>query len=152
MNLYFDNAATSFPKPREVHEAVLDYMVNVGTNPGRGAYSAALSADRLVYTARETIANFFNFSKPENVIFTLNITHALNILIKGIIKPNWHVITTTMEHNSVLRPLNTLKKSINFELDILPCSLDGLLDIDIFKNHIKTNTRLVIISHASNVV
>ena len=152
MNLYFDNAATSFPKPQQVHEAVLNYMVCIGANPGRGAYSAALNADRLVYTARQTIADFFNFSKPENVVFTLNITHALNILIKGIIKPNWHVITTTMEHNSILRPLHTLKKSINFDLDILPCSLEGLLDINIFKNCIKPSTRLVILSHASNVV
>lgn len=152
LNLYFDNAATSFPKPQQVHDAVFNYMVNVGTNPGRGAYSSALNADRLVYTAREAVANFFNFSKPENVIFTLNITHALNILIKGLIKPHWHVITTAMEHNSVLRPLNTLKKSINFELDILPCSLDGLLDIDTFKNSVKSNTRLVILSHASNIV
>jgi len=152
LNLYFDNAATSFPKPPEVHEAVLNYMVNIGTNPGRGAYSAALNADRLVYNTREALANFFNFSKPENVIFTLNITHALNILIKGLIKSNWHVITTTMEHNSVLRPLHTLKNLINFDLDILPCSTDGLLDIDTFIDHLRPTTRLVILSHASNVV
>ncbi|MBC8060976.1 MAG: aminotransferase class V-fold PLP-dependent enzyme [Clostridiaceae bacterium] len=152
MNLYFDNAATSFPKPQQVHEAILDYMVNIGTNPGRGAYSTALNADRLVYNTREALANFFNFPKPENVIFTLNITHALNILIKSIIKPHWHVITTTMEHNSVLRPLYALKNSINFDLDVLPCSTEGLLDINTFNDHIKTNTRLVILSHASNVV
>ena len=152
MNLYFDNAATSFPKPQQVSEAVLNYMVNIGTNPGRGAYSAALDADRLVYKTREVVAEFFNFSKPENVVFTMNVTHALNILIKGVIKPHWHVITTTMEHNSVLRPLTTLKKSLDFDLDILPCSAEGLLDINIFEKSIKQTTRLVILSQASNIV
>ncbi len=152
MNLYFDNAATSFPKPQAVYDATLDFMTTIGANPGRGAYNSSLEANRLIYSARESISSFFNFNKPENVIFTLNVTHALNILIKSIIKPHWHVITTSMEHNSVLRPLTTLRNSINFDLDIIECSKEGLLDYNNFISHIKPTTQLVILSHASNVV
>lgn len=151
MNLYFDNAATSFPKPKQVYESMMSYMTKIGGNPGRGAHSASLNSDRLVFEARESLANFFNFGKPENVIFTLNVTHALNILIKGLIKPDWHVITSSMEHNSVLRPLNTLKQKINFDLDIVEADETGLIDISAFKKKLKPNTRLVILSQASNV-
>lgn len=152
MNLYFDNASTSFPKPSSVHNAIMNYGTNIGTNPGRGAYSLSLTSNRLVYSAREAIAEFFNFDNPENVIFTMNVTHALNILIKGLIKPNWHVITSSMEHNSVIRPLYTLKQSVDFDLEILPCTKDGLIDIETFKSSIKSNTKVVIFSHASNVI
>lgn len=152
MNLYFDNSATSYPKPKEVYEAMNNYMTNIGASPGRGAYGPAIEADRIVYTCREELCDLFNFDKPENVIFTPNITYALNILIKSTIKKGWHVITTSMEHNSVLRPLTTLRNNLDFELDIIQCSTDGYLDTDVLKSHIKSNTKMIILSHASNII
>ena len=152
MRLYLDNAATTYPKPPEVYSAVLNYMTNIGANPGRGGHSSSLEGSRVVYKCREALMNFFKFDKPENVIFTSNITASLNILLKSIIKDGWHVITTSMEHNSVLRPLSSINNNKNIELDILPCSKEGILDINLFKSTIKSNTKLVVISHSSNVV
>jgi cysteine desulfurase family protein len=152
MRIYLDNAATTFPKPPQVYSSVLNYMMNVGANPGRGGHAASLEGSRIVFRSREALMNLFNFDKIENVIFTSNITASLNILIKSIVKDGWHVITTSMEHNSVLRPLSSLQNSRNIELDILPCSAEGLLDIELFKSKIKCNTKLVIMSHSSNVV
>ncbi|MFL0270244.1 aminotransferase class V-fold PLP-dependent enzyme [Candidatus Clostridium radicumherbarum] len=152
MRLYLDNAATSYPKPPKVYSAVLDYMMNIGANPGRGGHTSSLEGSRIVYNCREALMNFFKFDKPENVIFTSNITASLNILLKSIIKDGWHVITTSMEHNSVLRPITSISKYKNIELDILPCSKEGILDLNLFKSKIKSNTKLVVISHASNVV
>ena len=151
MNLYFDNAATSFPKPEQVYDSMLNYMTQVGGNPGRGAYSSSLDANRIVYSAREAVSQFFNFDKPENVIFTLNITHSLNILLKGLIKPGWHVLTSSMEHNSVLRPLHTLKQTVSYDLDIIQADASGSINIEAFKKSIKFNTKLVVLSHVSNV-
>lgn len=152
MKLYLDNAATTYPKPPEVYSAVLNYMVNIGANPGRGGHSSSLEGSRIVYKCREALMNLFSFDKLENVIFTSNITSSLNILIKSIVKDGWHVITTSMEHNSVLRPLSSISNSKSIELDILPCSSEGILDINLFKSKIKSNTKLVVISHSSNVV
>jgi cysteine desulfurase family protein len=151
MKLYLDNAATSFPKPKEVTDAVLNYMMNIGANPGRGGHSCALEGGRVVYNCRETLMNLFHFDKIENVIFTSNITASLNTLIKSVVREGWHVITTSMEHNSVLRPLSALKNSMNIELDILQCSNEGILDINLLKSKIKENTKLIVLSHASNV-
>lgn len=151
MRLYLDNAATTYPKPPDVYNAVLNYMMNIGANPGRGGHSSSLEGSRIVYRCRETLMKLFNFDKIENVVFTSNITASLNILIKSIVKEGWHVITTSMEHNSVLRPLSSLQKTKNIELDILPCSKEGILNIELFKNSIKSNTKLVVLSHASNV-
>jgi len=94
----------------------------------------------------------FNFNSIENVIFTSNITQSLNIILKSIVKDGWHIITSSMEHNSVIRPLISLKESKNIELDILKCSKDGLINIEEFKKSIKSNTKLVVLNHASNVI
>lgn len=152
MKIYLDNAATTYPKPEKVYQDILNYMKNIGASPGRGGYTNALSGDRLVYNCRNAIINLFNFNKIENVIFTHNITNSLNILIKSVVKQGWHVITSSMDHNSVLRPLVSLKNSGKIELDILNCSQEGLLNITDFKNAIKENTKLVVLSHASNIV
>lgn len=152
MRLYLDNAATTYPKPPEVYSAALNYMMNIGANPGRGGHSSSLEGSRIVYKCREALMDLFKFDKPQNVIFTSNITTSLNILLKSIIKDGWHVITTTMEHNSVLRPLSSIQSHKNIELDILPCSIQGVLDLNLFKSKIKSNTKLVVISHSSNVV
>lgn len=152
LKLYLDNAATSYPKPQSVYTAVLNYMTNIGANPGRGGHSCSLEGGRLVYNCREAIMELFNFDKVENVIFTQNITASLNILLKSTIKEGWHIITTSMEHNSVLRPLNSLHNLKGVEVDTLECSSDGILDLNLLKSTIKENTKLIILSHASNVI
>jgi cysteine desulfurase family protein len=151
MNIYLDNAATSFPKPTIVSESMFDIINSLASNPGRGAYSSALDGTRSVYECRDSISNFFGFHKAENVVFTPNITYALNILIHSIVKPGWHVITSEMDHNSVLRPLNTLKSKGIIELDILKCDSSGKIILQDFIDKINNNTKLVVLSHASNV-
>lgn len=152
MKIYLDNAATTYPKPEKVYSSILNYMKNVGASPGRGGYENALTGDRMVYKCRQSLINLFNFNKIENVVFTSNITASLNILIKSIVKDGWHVITSSMDHNSVIRPLVSLEKSNRIKLDILNCSEEGLINIEDFKNAIKDNTKLVVLSHASNIV
>ncbi len=152
MKIYLDNAATTYPKPEKVYSSILNYMKNVGASPGRGGYENALTGDRMVYKCRQSLINLFNFNKIENVVFTSNITASLNILIKSIVKDGWHVITSSMDHNSVIRPLVSLEKSNKIELDILNCSEEGLINIEDFKNTIKDNTKLVVLSHASNII
>lgn len=151
--IYFDNAATTFPKPKSVIKAMMDYMSFEGGSANRGSSSTALQSSRSVYNCRYEIAKFFNFPKSENVIFTSNITMSLNMLLLGIIKPDWHIITTSIEHNSVLRPLVKISKEVpNVELDIVNCNSEGLVSIEKIKEKIKKNTKLIILSHASNLV
>lgn len=152
MKIYLNNAATSHPKPQEVINAVMNYFTNIGSNPGRGLSSSTLEGNRVVYDCRESISEFFHFDKPENVIFTSNVTASLNILIKGCVQHGWHVITSSMEHNSVLRPLHALKNMGLIDLDIIECTEAGLIDIDSFKSKIKPTTKLAVFSHASNIV
>lgn len=152
MKVYLDNAATSFPKPASTTNDMLNYMTNLGCSPGRGSYHDAIESSKLVLHCRESLCRLFNFSKPENVIFTSNITHSLNILIRGSLKAGDHVITSSMEHNSVLRPLKELEDSINIDLEILQCDKNGLIPLDQFKKAIKQNTRLAIFTHSSNII
>ena len=152
MEVYLDNASTSFPKPKIMADAMYDYIINVGGNSGRGNYSNSYESNKLVLLTREKIANFFNYNKSENVIFTNNITSSLNILIKGILKQNDHVISTTLEHNSVLRPLFECSNSLNINIDLVNSSKDGFINPIDIQNKINKNTKLVIVSHASNVV
>lgn len=152
MEVYLDNASTSFPKPKVMADAMYDYIINVGGNSGRGNYSNSYESNKLILLTRENIADFFNYNKSENVIFTNNITSSLNILIKGILKQNDHVISTTLEHNSVLRPLFECSNLLNVNVDLVNSSKDGFINPIDIKNKINKNTKLVIISHASNVV
>lgn len=152
MKVYLDNAATTFPKPDTVVSSIMTYMTQVGSNPGRGASSSSLAGNRVVFQCREAIANLFNFPNVENVIFTSNITHSLNTLIKGVVKKGWHVITSSMDHNATLRPLSALKEKGDINLTILDCSQEGLINIDDFKRAIEDNTKLVVLSHASNII
>lgn len=152
MEVYLDNASTSFPKPKIMADAMYDYIINVGGNSGRGNYSNSYESNKLVLLTREKIADFFNYNKSENVIFTNNITSSLNILIKGILKQNDHVISTTLEHNSVLRPLFECSNLLNINIDLVNSSKDGFINPIDIKNKINKNTKLVIVSHASNVI
>jgi len=152
MKIYLDNAATTFPKPPEVYTSMMNYMTNIGTNPGRGASTSSIVGNKVILNCRYALMDFFHFDKVENVIFTPNITTSLNTLIKSVVKKGWHVITSTMDHNATLRPLNSLYHKGIIELDIIPCSKEGLLNVDDFINTLKPNTKLVVLSHASNII
>lgn len=108
--VYMDNGATSYPKAPGVAERMSDYLLNIGTNVNRGAYSSSFKAENTVYETRELLCELFSFDKPENVVFTKNITESLNIILKSFLKENDHLIVSSMEHNAVMRPLNTLHK------------------------------------------
>ncbi|GAA0179921.1 aminotransferase class V-fold PLP-dependent enzyme [Clostridium sediminicola] len=148
--IYLDNSATSFPKPKEVADIMYHYITEVGSNVNRGAYQTSYTAENVLYETRELLADFFNYNKPENVIFTKNITESLNILIKSLLKENDHVIVSSMEHNAVMRPLNNLR-SKNITYDRVPCFKDGSLDISKIRDLIQSNTKAIIMTHASNV-
>ncbi len=151
MQIYLDNASTTYPKPKEVIDAMYNYMLNIGGNAGRGNYDTSLESSRYLYDAREIVCNFFGFNSPKNVIFTNNVTTSLNILIKGILTHNDHVITSSMEHNSVIRPLFSCKDSLNINLDIAKTDSKGFIYLDDFRSKITPKTKLVVITQASNV-
>lgn len=152
MKVYLDNSATTYPKPEDVYYSVFNYMKNIGANPGRGGYTNALEGDRIIFSCREALMKLFNFNKLENVIFTSNITQSLNVVLKSVIKDGWHIITSSVEHNSVMRPLFSIKEKKNIEVDIIKCSKDGTINIEDFEKSIKPNTKLVVFTHASNVI
>ena len=151
MEVYLDNASTTFPKPKEVIDSMYNYMLNVGGNANRGNYTNSIQSNRMLLDARENICEFFGFDLPSNVIFTNNVTTSLNILIKGILKKGDHVITSSMEHNSVLRPILSTKEEKDLNVDIIKCTSEGFLDIEEFNKKINPNTKLVVMTQASNV-
>ncbi|MCY6353771.1 aminotransferase class V-fold PLP-dependent enzyme [Clostridium sp. ZS2-4] len=147
--IYFDNAATTFPKPETVAVSVANSINNLG-NPSRGAYKLSLDASRVVYTTREKIAKLFNLNNPLRVAFTSNATESLNIAINGLFSPCDHIITTEMEHNSVLRPVYTLNQN-GIEVSIIKCDKNGNINYSQIENEIKSNTKAVICTHSSNL-
>lgn len=148
--IYLDNAATSFPKAPGVAESMCNYINNIGCNINRGAYSSSYSAEKTVFETREHICNLFSFNKPENVIFTKNITESLNVIIKGLLKTGDHIIVSSMEHNAVMRPLNSILKN-GIEFSRVQCNILGEIDILDIKASIKPNTKAIIMTAASNV-
>lgn len=149
--IYFDNAATSFPKPKRVYEEMLWCMKKYCANPGRGGHKMSLESGRAVLKVREIISDFFNIKNPMQVVFTKNATEAINIAIKGVLKEGDHVITTCMEHNSVIRPLKALEKENIIELTIVPGDEFGEVDAEDIRRAIKGNTRLIVSTLSSNV-
>jgi len=149
--VYLDNAATTRKKPDSVKKAILDYMEEIACSPGRGGYKCSLEAGRTILNARKTTADFFNVPDPKQIIFTHNITYALNMGIKGIIKNGDHVITSMMEHNAVVRPLKGLENSKNIEIDYIKCNETGFLNAEEVEKAIQDNTKLIVITYASNV-
>lgn len=149
--IYFDNGATTFPKPKSVRIAVSNALSNLGANPGRSGHKMSLKSSEIIFKCRENAAKLFDIDTPENIIFTLNCTEALNIVIKGILKPGDHAIISSLEHNAVVRPLEHLRDSgIEYTVaDVIP--YDDELTIDNFRNAIKDNTKIIICTHASNV-
>jgi len=150
--IYLDNGATSFPKPDEVYTFMDSFYRNFGVNPGRSGYDLCMETGDLVDKTRKLITDFFNGNDPNRLCFSYNSTDALNLIIFGILKKGDHAITTTLEHNSVLRPLYHQNKFNGVEVDYVPFGTNGFIDPDDIKNKIKANTRLVIINHASNVI
>lgn len=151
MKVYLDNASTTFPKPKIVTDSIYEYLTNIGGNANRSTSSNSLASNKEVLMARQKIADFFNFDKIENVIFTNNITTSLNILIKGILKKGDHVLTSSIEHNSVIRPLISCKESIGIDLEFVKANKNSFINPSDFEAKIKPNTKLIVLTHASNV-
>jgi cysteine desulfurase / selenocysteine lyase len=149
---YLDNAATTFPKPREMMRQMAEVYSRLGVSPGRGGYDLAMEAAEFVEQTRRKLAEFFGASKPERVVFTSNATDALNLLIQGVLKPGDHAIATRLEHNSVLRPLEHLRECGCLEYDLVRFDARGYIDPGEVIAKVRSNTRLVILSHASNVL
>ncbi|HEC99521.1 MAG TPA: aminotransferase class V-fold PLP-dependent enzyme [Proteobacteria bacterium] len=149
--IYCDQAATSFPKPRAVIEAISSFLTNTSGSPGRSAHGYAIEAGRAVFEARETVADFFNCPSSEQVIFTANVTESLNLVLLGLLQSGDHVVTTSMEHNSVMRPLQYLKESGNVDFTVVSCDDQGRLDPENIQRALRPETRLVAVNHASNV-
>ena len=146
--IYLDNAATSFPKPKRVIRETLNCIKNYCANPGRSSHKLALRTDEEIYNARDTICNFLSSGKPENICFTSNATYALNIAVKTLITSPCHILISDIEHNSVLRPIQKLKESLNIEYSCF--STDGDLEYNI-TSQIRSNTGAIVCNLMSNV-
>ena len=149
MGIYMDNAATTMQKPDCVIDAVVNAMRHMG-NSGRGAHEASLDASRLIYETREMLSELFNLGDPRQVAFTLNSTEALNTAILGLFDPGDHIISTVMEHNSVLRPLYRLEEK-GCQVSFVPCDEKGRLRTDLLESFLKENTKALVCTHASNL-
>ena len=150
--LYLDNAATSFPKPKPVTTAMVRFAAELGASPGRGAYAESKEAGQLLALCRQRINTLMNGQSPDHVIFTGNCTDALNLAIKGIVRPGDHIITTDLDHNSILRPFNQLVADGVAEQTRVACDpVTGLADPDDVRRAIRPNTRLIALLHGSNV-
>jgi len=149
--IYFDNPATSFPKPACVGEAMAKFITEIGANPGRSGHRLAIESGRIVYSAREAVAALFHVADPLRVVFTSNVTEALNLALRGLLKPGDHVITSSMEHNSMMRPLRCLAQK-GIELTVISCSQQGTIDPADIESAIQANTVMIALNHASNVV
>lgn len=149
--IYVDNGATTFPKPKLVIDKITDCSLNYAANPGRSGHKLAMKMDLEIYETREKLCKFINGTNPLNVIFTFNCTDSLNTAIKGVINKNDHVITTSMEHNSVLRPLNELRKLGIIDLTIVYADKNGYLEPEKIFKEVKENTSLIVTTHMSNV-
>lgn len=173
--IYLDHAATSWPKPPEVLAAMRDFLERAGGNPGRSGHRLSVEAGRIVYDAREAVAELFNAPDPLRVIFTLNATHAINIALHGLLRPGDRIVTSGIEHNAVMRPLRAMEDphvparpgsagraggtlevpgtwAAGIDLALIPCAPDGTLDLAAAERLITPGTRLVVLNHASNVM
>ena len=148
--IYLDNAATSYPKPKEVGEAMMYFLEKVGASPGRSGHRLSIEAGRILYQCRENLAELFHINDPLRIVFTLNATEAINLALKGLLRPGDHVIASSMEHNAVMRPLRELEKK-GVEVQVISCSPKGLLDPRDIEKAIKRNTALIVLNHGSNV-
>ena len=150
--IFFDNAATSWPKPESVYRVVEDYLRSNGAPAGRSVYREAGEADRIVSETRQKMARFIGAEDLSRIVFTASGTDALNLALQGTLRPGDHVITSVLEHNSVLRPLQALAQTRDVSVTHVPCSALGYVDPDLIQAEIRPNTKLIALIHASNVL
>ncbi len=150
--IYLDQAATTFPKPIEVVEAVGECLRNVPGSPGRSAHQGAIEASRLIFEARERVSAFLGLNDSSRLIFTSGATEGLNIVLFGLLRPGDRVLATSMEHNSVARPLEFLRRERGIEVHYVPCHPEGFLDLEVFRRMRKElKPRLICLNYVSNV-
>lgn len=149
-SIYMDNAATTYPKPESVYQAVDHFNRYLGGNPGRGSSKATLKAGTVLLDTRETLAELFNVQDSSRIAFSMNVTEATNTVFKGLLQTGDHVITSSMEHNAVARPLHAMSRK-GIQWTRVPCGSDGSLDPQIITRAIQPNTRLICLLHASNI-
>jgi len=150
--VYLDNGATSYPKPSAVYEQMDAFYRKHGVNPGRSGYDLCIAAGDMVEETRKLLTDFFNGTDPSRLVFGYNATDALNLAINGLLQPGDHAISTTIEHNSVLRPLYHLSQYSDVAVDYVPFDDDGFVSVTAIADRFKENTRLVVINHGSNVI
>jgi len=151
--IYLDNAATTFPKPPEVYDFMIKFYRESGVNPSRTGCDLALAAEKVIQETRQMLTAFFGAKGNYNrLVFSYNASDSLNIIINGVTKKGDHIISTMAEHNSVLRPLNHLRKDERITFDLVPTTKNGVVNPDDIKKHIRANTKLVIVNHGSNVL
>jgi cysteine desulfurase family protein len=150
--IYLDNSATSFPKPEEVYQFMDTFYRKHGVNPGRSGFDAAIETEELVFNTRKLLTSLFNGDDPNRLTFSYNASDSLNMIIQGLAEKGDHIITTKLEHNSVLRPLHHLNINGIIDVDHLPFNNQGFIDPEDIKKAIKSNTKMVVINHCSNVI
>jgi cysteine desulfurase family protein len=150
--IYLDNAATTFPKPKEVYDFMHEFYQAKGANPGRSGHDMALETERIVQQTRKMLCELFNGTDPNRLTFSYNASDSLNIIINGMLSKGDHVITSRLEHNSVLRPLYHQEQGGLIEVDYVPFDNSGYVHPQDIKAKIKSNTKMVILNHASNVM
>ena len=150
--IYLDNSATSFPKPQVVYDFMKEFYQTHGVSPGRSGFDRALEAENIVHGTRKLLTNLFNGTDPNRLSFSYNATDALNRIIMGMLSKGDHVISTNLEHNSVLRPLNHLQRDGGVEVTYIPFDSRGYVDPDDIEKAFRKNTRLVIVNHSSNII
>ena len=148
--IYLDHAATSWPKPPEVIAAMTHFLERAGGNPGRAGHRLSIDAGRIVYKTRETLAELFNAADPLRLIFTSNATHAINLVLHGLLRPGDHLVTSGIEHNAVMRPLRFLEQN-GVRVSVVPCDGGGFLDPQDLARAVEKSTRLIVVTHACNV-
>ncbi len=149
--IYLDNAATSYPKPDGVVRAMTHFLREVGANPGRSAHRLSVEAARIVFETRERVAQLFGVRDSSRVVFGQNATEAINLGLRGVLRPGDHVVTSSMEHNSVMRPLRAMGRE-GVRVTVVPCSPEGFLHPEDVRQSIKKTTRMLVLNHGSNVV
>jgi len=150
--IYLDNAATTWPKPDKVHEYMTAFFKEFGVNPGRSGYDKAMQAEEVVHQCRTELIKLFGGGSPDHCTFSYNATDSLNQVIQGVLWDGGHAVTTTLEHNSVLRPLYHLEHERGNPVTYIPFNSQGFIDPDDIKNAIRDDTKLVIVNHGSNVI
>ena len=152
-NYYFDNAATTWPKPEPVYEFMDQFFRSHGVNPGRSGHTLAIEAEQMIFSTRKMLAQFFGFTgDPNRVVFTQNATDSLNVALKGLLRTGDHIVISQLDHNAVLRPVNHMRRDMGVEVSVLNPDESGLIGIDSVADAITEKTKAIVVNHASNVI